>query len=61
MIFDIENLLWKSNFRTLQRGGKASWDAYTLRMANFARPLKNWIAEGVVSEVNDYSTPYIAL
>ena len=31
MIFDIENfqdLLWKYNFRTLQWGGKASWDTY---------------------------------
>ena len=30
MIFDIENSLWKSNFRTLRRAGKASQDAYNL-------------------------------
>ena len=38
MIFDVENSLWKSNFSTLRRAGKARHPR-TL-MANFVRPFE---------------------
>ena len=55
MIFDIENLLSFWHFATRQQFlGKASRDTYNqggwLILQDF---FKNWVAEGVASEVND--------
>ena len=46
MIFDIENSLWKSNFRTLRRAGKARQSIpgrlKSGRMANFESCFEKW-------------------
>ena len=59
MIFDIENSLWKSNFSTLERAGKARKSntgcLESRIMANFVRPFENWVAEGVASDNNDFN------
>ena len=54
MIFDIENWLWKSIFCTLRQAGKASQDAYNPgKLLNVLALMKNWVAEGIASDVND--------
>ena len=54
MIFDVENSLWKSNFHTLRRAGKASQDAYNPgKWLIFWAVLKNGVAEGVASNSHD--------
>ena len=38
---------------TIQGGTLFKGGHYLRKYGNFVRPLKNWIAEGVASEVND--------
>ena len=53
MIFDTENSLWKSNFSTLRWAGKAR---QSIRLWLILLDLmKNWVAEGVASDVNDFT------
>ena len=46
MIFDVENSLWKSNFLTLRRAGKAMQSIpgclWSGRMANFVSTFEKW-------------------
>ena len=49
MIFGIENSLWNSNFSTSRPAGDA-------RQSIPRGLLKNWVAEGVAYDVNDFST-----
>ena len=57
--FDVKNSLWKSIFCTFGQGaklGKASWDAYNPKGWLISLDLlKNWVAEGVPSKVNDFT------
>ena len=59
MIFDIENSLWKSNFRTfdeLAKLGKASQDTYNPGGWLILQALlKSGVAEGVTSDPHDTS------
>ena len=61
MIFDLENSLWKSNFRTLLRAGKASQDTYNPAGWLILKALlKNGVEEGVASDLHDTKCiPYL--
>ena len=56
IFFDIENSLWKSNFRTLRQAGKASQNAHNPGEWLILKALlKNGVAEGVASDPHDPS------
>ena len=53
IIFDIESPIFRL-FHKVAKLGKASWDAYNQGGWLISKDLlKNWIAEGVASELND--------
>ena len=54
IIFEKENSLWKSNFSSLQWGGKARQS-----IPGEDGKLKNWLAQGVASEANDFKVDFL--
>ena len=63
MIFDVENWLWKSIFALcdkLAKPGKASQDAYNPgKWLILYALMKNWVAEGIASDVNYFNTEFL--
>ena len=57
MIFDIENLLWKSDFGTFWKGCKAKQkDPYNQsRWLSLLDLLNEWVAEGVAFDPHDFA------